>query len=99
MTKVDWEQKLQALNAIGDCKLIMRQPGNWYVSQGVDVKNIHVLEGRYGNGRTPQEAVEDHWNSLTNLAEHEYVVGREGCVGDRTAVRWNGFMWARVIDA
>ena len=96
---MDWEQKLQALNTIGQCKLIMRQPGNWYVSQGIDVKNKHVLEGHYGNGSTPQAAVEDHWQKLTDLASHEYIVGREGGVGERCAVRWSGFMWDRVDEA
>lgn len=90
---MDWEQKLQALNTISQCHLIMRQPGNWYVSQSIDVKNNHVLEGRYGNGATPEAAVADHWQRLTDLAPHEYIVGRSGDPGTRKAVRWNGFMW------
>lgn len=91
-----YEEKLEALNAVADCSLIMRRPGNWYVCQSTEIKNGSVLEGRYGNGETPFAAIEDHWNKLTSLAGHEYVVFRHG--GVREAVRWNGFMWAHVNE-
>lgn len=98
---MDWEQKLQALNAVAECHLIMRKPGDWYVSQSVDVKNGSVLEGRYGNGSTPEEAVNEHWQELTELDRGQYIVGRtylDGEVTKRMAVRWNGFMWDHVEE-
>lgn len=96
-----WETKLHALNALAECKLLMRKPGDWYVSQQVDVRRGHCLVGVYGNGATPQEAVEDHWNLLTTLPADEYLVGREFWEGEtctRKAVRWNGFMWDHVKE-
>lgn len=94
---MDYEQKLYALNSLGECKILMRKPGDWYVSQSTEVKNNGMLEGRYGNGCTPQEAIVNHWERLTELAEHEYIIihaGRE----DRKAVKWNGFMWEAVKE-
>ena len=64
---MNWEQKLEALNALAECSLKMRDPGNWYVSQSVEVKVGAMLVGRYGNGESPQEAVEDNWRQLTEL--------------------------------
>lgn len=90
-----WEQKFAALNALAPAELKMRKPGDWYVSQPVETKervDSGVLVGRYGNGRTPIEAVEDHWNRLTNEKPLAYlVVGAFG--SSRKHVLWNGFMW------
>lgn len=97
-----WEVKLKALNALSECSLKMRGPGDWYVSQNVEIKDKHVLKGDYGNGLDPESAVEDHWKRLTeDLQPHEYLVAREywdGSVCKRMAVRWNGFMWDHVIE-
>lgn len=95
---MDWEQKLQALNVVAECVLKMRKPGDWFVSQPIDVKQQSILVGMYGNGATPQAAVEDHWTQLTTLPADEYIVSRYGDMGTRTAVRWNGFMWDRVVE-
>lgn len=93
-----YEQKLQAAMAIAPCELIMRKPGDWYVQQSVEVKNGSVLESRYGNGETPQLAIEDHWRALTDLKLPEYLVIGAFTDGERKAVRWNGFMWADVQE-
>lgn len=90
---MNWEQKLHALNALAECRLIMREPGDWYVSQHTEVKKEgdSVLQGKYGNGRSPEEAVINHWNELTGNPK-EFIV-LEACPGSRRHVRWNGFMW------
>lgn len=93
-----WEQKLAACQALSACSLKMREPGDWYVSQDVEIKDKSILKGEYGNGTTPEEAVEDHWTRLTQLAAHEYLVTRAGGGELRKAVRWNGFMWDQVIE-
>lgn len=94
---MDWQQKLAALNALSECSLKMRKPGDWYVSQRVTVKRGSVLVGEYGNGVTPEEAVNDHWNQLAeDLPRGEYLVA--DLSGSRKAVRWNGFMWDAVIE-
>jgi hypothetical protein len=92
---LDWQNQLAACQALGPrCSLNMRKPGDWYVSQpSVEVATNGMLEGRYGNGRDPEEAVHDHWRKLTTLKGDERVV-LNAMTGSRREVRWNGFMWA-----
>lgn len=90
-----WEEKLSALQALdSDASVRMRGPGNWYVSWRPSVKQDCFLVGEYGNGNSPQAAVEDHWNKLTNLPADQYLV-LDNYRG-RRSVRWNGFMWQDV---
>ena len=95
---MNYEEKLEALNALAECSLKMRKPGDWYVSQSVEVKNGGMLEGRYGNGETPELAIHNHWSELTELLKAgEYLVIK--AYGDnRKAVKWNGFMWQDVKE-
>jgi len=89
-----WEEKLAACKALGDCALRMREPGDWYVSWSVEaVEHGHpgILVGRYGNGATPQLAVEDHWSRITAPEVSALVVN--AMRPTRREVRWNGFMW------
>lgn len=88
-----WEQKLQACQALGPpVALNMRAPGNWYASQsGVHIADNHMETHKYGNGKTPQDAADDHFKALTVYQRDEYVVVRH-CGKTRT-VQWNGFMW------
>lgn len=91
---MNYEQMLVALQALGECSLMMRKPGDWYVSQRTEIKNGPVLEGRFGNGNTPMAAVADHWKQLTELAPGQYIVTHAYDRAQRRGVRWNGFMWA-----
>lgn len=97
MSVMSWEEKLSAFQALSDTSLRMRKPGDWYVSAHVEVKNRSMLEGRFGNGRSPQEAVENHWDKLTNLAPHEYIIV-DAMRESRRAVCWNGFMWKNIEE-
>jgi hypothetical protein len=96
-----WEQKLQALQALSDVALHMRKPGDWYVNASMEIgaDDSGVLVGSYGNGTTPQEAVEDHWSIYTVLLKpKEYCVICTGSQATRRHVRWNGFMWQDVYS-
>lgn len=97
-----WEYKLKALNALSECSLKMRGPGDWYVSQNVDIKDSSIMRSICGNGLDPAGAVDDHWKQATEeLQSHEYLVAKQywdGEVSKRTAVRWNGFMWDHVQE-
>lgn len=98
---MDWQTKAAALNALAAISIKFRKPGDWYVSQQVEIKDGPILRGDYGNGATPQEAIEDHWERLTELEPGQYLVGREfldGRTHRRKAVRWNGFMWEDVNE-
>ncbi len=94
-----WEEKLQALQALCETVLIMRKPGNWYVSaSGRSIAGDGFLTGSYGNGATPEEAVEDDWNIfVVNLPLDRYINVSSYSAGKEKNVRWNGFMWADYI--
>lgn len=98
---MDWQQKAAALEALAEISIRFRKPGDWYVVQQVEIKDGGILRGDYGNGRTPEEAILDHWERLTTIKPPLYLVGRtffDGRVDTRKAVRWNGFMWEAVTE-
>ncbi len=92
-----WEQKLQAAQALSECSLKMREPGNWYVSQsGVERKEGGCLSSAGGcNGASPEVAVEEFWNWLI---DHKYTIILGAYTDTRRAVKWNGFMWKDVRE-
>lgn len=95
MAKRTWEEKLQACQALCDCSLRMRKPGDWYVAQpGIGITDGQFVRGEYGDGATPQAAVESHWQVLmaTLADEGRRLFTSEG--GKRRYVKWNGHMWA-----
>jgi hypothetical protein len=98
---MDWQQKAAALSALVEIQLICRKAGDWYVRQEVEIKDGAILRGSYGNGTTPQEAVEDHWRQLVDEMTPTpmyLVVSAGGGQRKRRAVRWNGFMWMDVSE-
>ena len=91
---LNWQQKAAALNALSPIKILMRGYRDWYVSQSVEVKGESVLTGAFGNGETPEIAIENHWEQLVDdLTPSQYLVVN-AYQPDRQAVLWNGFMWA-----
>lgn len=95
-----WEQKLQALNRLAPCRLVMRSPGDWYVEQRTALKThgSQILWGAFGNGSSPEAAVNNHWHVLTELAPADYVVVNAMSSSNRRAVVWNGCMWDSVEE-
>jgi len=88
-----WEQKLQALKALTPAHLEMRAPGDWFVNPyGREVVVGDMLRGDYGNGPSPQEAVEDDWRRIAESGA-TILLHRDG---KRRTVRWNGYMWEEV---
>ena len=92
-----WEQKLEACNALCECSLIMRKPGDWYVHHGIEISQSGLLLGAYGNGTTPEEAVMNHWDEITKLKPGEHLV-IHAMGPNRQAVKWNGYMWQSVTE-
>jgi hypothetical protein len=43
---MNWEQKLAALNALAECELRMRCPGDWYVLQS----DVQICDGYFETG-------------------------------------------------
>lgn len=92
-----WEEKFAALNALAPARLLMRCPGDWYVDQNVEIKRGGMLDGSYRNGRTPEEAVEEHWQKLTKIAPTDYLVFNASGK-DRRAYRWHVCFWEEVRE-
>lgn len=67
-----WEQKYEMFKDLGTNEynphfgLKMRHPGNWYFSPDCEVLEPGIRLSAYGNGITPEEAVNDCWNKYTN---------------------------------
>jgi hypothetical protein len=78
----------------------MRKPGDWFVSQpGVSVKEGGCLAGSYGNGVTPQDAVQNHWKVLVeDIDQSEKYLVLLPLGGQRRAVKWAGFMWIDINE-
>lgn len=95
-----WEQKLAACKALAFCHLEMREPGNWYVSWHAELTKHGscLMTGKYGNGRSPQEAVDAHWHIVTGISAEEYWIAHAMTPSMRRAARWNGFMWQDVQE-
>mgnify|MGYP001558321272 CR=1 FL=1 len=86
-----WEEKFEAIKALGEAHVDMRSPGDWYVDSQMYVGGDGMLTGVYGNGASPQEAIEAHWKMYSALPHDRYVVTGYGA--DRKHHRWNGYMW------
>jgi len=96
---MDWQQKLQAIQAFCGhfyVSLRMRKPGDWYVSSGMGIGGDGMVSGAYGNGRTPEEAVLDHWEQYSSLPIDRYATITIDN-GQRRG-RWNGFMWELISE-
>lgn len=93
-----WEQKLDALIALARIEVIPRSSGDWYVSQGTEISSDDscVLAGKYGNGKTPIEAIENHWKEMVERLEKGQYIVTQANTEDRKHFVWNGFMWAEL---
>lgn len=104
---MDWQQKAEALAGLSQLSIMFRErqwriggPEPWYVSQQVDIHCGSVLHGAFGNGFTPQEAIENHWQRLvSDLKPDQHLIVKDSRGQKRRAVRWNGFMWEDVTEA
>jgi hypothetical protein len=93
---MNWQQKLAAIIAFAGhyrTSLKMRDPGDWYVEAAMSVGGDGMLTGSYGNGTTPEEAVDNHWRIYSELPANRYAVNH-----DNKRARWNGFMWVEVTE-
>lgn len=96
MSEWTLEQISTAIIAIGEFSVKFRE-GKWrlggndpfYVSQDVEISDGAICTGAYGNGFTPEEAIRNHWDIISNTKPNEHLVFGP----DRKRVKWNGFMW------
>jgi hypothetical protein len=89
-----WEEKLQAIQSFdSEVQLRMRKPGDWYVSSRIEIGGDGTLQGAYGNGTSPEEAVLETWDKFVTNLESGYFLVLGAHTDRRREVRWNGFMW------
>ena len=93
---MDWQQKVKACKAIGDIEIKMQDIGDWYINHsGVDRREGNFLcSGVVTNAKTPEEAINQHWEWLLDPVYYIVVNNYKG----RHAFRWNGFMWEEVEE-
>lgn len=88
-----WEQKIQALQALGVVCLHMRSPGDWHVSvTGVERKKGEFLE-RPRTGGNIEDATAQLWDWATDTGA---VLVKNAMLDSRREIKWNGFMWTDV---
>jgi hypothetical protein len=91
---MNWEQKFGAINALAEASLRMRAPGDWYVSQSVEIKEGAVLCSTGGyRSPSPEAAVERHWRNLTQLTPKQDYIVTNAYGEHRKHWLWNGYMW------
>lgn len=90
-----YEEKFLALQSLTSHCLRMRRVGNWYVDSGLEIKDGAIFSGDYGEGKTPEEAINNHWDIYSKVKLPNTIV-----VNDYTENRheyiWNGYMWKEV---
>ena len=83
---MNWEEKFEIMQNITHTEIRMRKPSDWFVSSW-----MQTAGGNYGNGRTPEEAVNNHWDIITS-----YPVSINRTSGKEDEYfKWNGFMFTR----
>ena len=90
---MNWEQKLEALKSLCDIRLIMRTSRDWYIDSHMEIADGVFLSGEYGNGNSPEEAVNNHWELYTNDSD----IGITKLIkADEKYWYWKRFMWKEV---
>lgn len=90
---MEWQKKAAALNALKEISIKMRGVGDWYVQQNIEIGGNGLLRGAYGNGKTPAEAIENHWMILVEEVPIGFYLVINATSDSRRHVRWNGYMW------
>ena len=95
--EMDWQQKAEALNALGEIQIMCRKAGDWWVRHpGVEIGDGHMLTSGHRDGASPVSAIEAHWNRLTDELKPDEFLVINAMNDSRRQVRWNGYMWKDV---
>lgn len=109
MINLTWEQKLKALNNLTPTEVKFRAPGDWYCycSGGMSICNGSICSSSYGNGATPEEAVNECFKLYSEITLDNFYKTKEkdkrkyikvyGSSGDSDRYYfWDDFMWKEV---
>ena len=92
------QQKAQALNALAQISLVLTTDNKWVIKQDVEIKDGSILKSERGEpDDCPLKTIDKHWNKLTRLEPHQYLV-TNAYGKKRKAIRWNGFMWQPIEE-
>ena len=94
-----FEETCQALEALAPFQLDYSSYGGWRVVQRVEIKSDGVLTNVSGRDKTPELAIEDHWQRLVDKLQSDQWVVVDAYRDTRRDVRWNGFRWYDVPEA
>ena len=95
---MNWQEKADALDSLAEIDIKIRKVNDWYVSQRTEIGGDGMLLGSYGNGTTPEEAIENHWFQLVDdLPIDKYIV-TAAMNNERKHWRWNGYMWREALQ-
>lgn len=95
---MEWSDKFMAMKALAgnNTAIHARSESDWYVVvPSVEIGGNGILESPAVSGRTPQEAIELEWESLTKIKAGRFLVVN-AMKSTRRHVRWNGYMWEDV---
>lgn len=86
--KLTPNQKWQVICSLVAASIKMDLNGVWYVEQsGVWIRDRAIQRGIAGRGNTPYEAIDDHFQMLTDVPDGMHVEY------NKSHYVWNGFMW------
>lgn len=93
-------QKMIALNCLNPCSITystLTPADPWRCSvEGLEIEEKSILRSVYGIGPSPEEAVNNLWDKLTdNLDANSFIV-IDAYKPTRRQYVWAGFMWQPV---
>jgi len=95
---MDYQMKALALNTLSPLTIHIRGIDDWYTTFHVEIKKGGVLEGCCGNGKGPQQSIEDLWQKCVDgLQPGEYLV-IDAYGPNRKAYKWNSFLWSPITE-
>ncbi len=95
--KLTSDQKFEILQQISPLSLRMRSVGSWYVDcPRRYIGGDGLMRGSFGNGKTPQEAIDDDFSQIVTYLPNDRYIMVEDNYGKRKNYRFNGYMWKEV---
>lgn len=99
---MDWEQQARALAALAGLRVGLNRRGEWYaVLDDIEIGDGHILASAVSHGGgSLSSAIMRLWAVVVDeLKPNEMLVKHATDKERRRAFRWNGFMWADVVEA
>jgi hypothetical protein len=86
---MNWEEKFEIMKNMTHTEICMRKPSDWYISSW-----MNIAGGSYGEGHTPEEAINNQWELMTTRSFEISSWKHDG----KEYLRWNGFLFVRISE-